>query len=99
MIKIGKVIKKNLDINNHVNISEYIRLADNSNYKLFDKIKLKKSIYLVAKKTFVESRSELTLNDKWQIESFIIKLDDMFVVSRHEISNLKKKIASIVIFC
>ena len=51
----GVIEKINLDFNNHVNIAEYIKLADQSNNKLFKEINSKKKIYLVAKKTFIEN--------------------------------------------
>ena len=95
----GVVEKINLDFNNHVNIAEYIKLADQSNNKLFKEINSKKKIYLVAKKTFIENRSELFENEKWKIKSFIIRLNKINIVTRNEIYNLsKKKIVSICNF-
>ena len=38
----GVIEKINLDFNNHVNIAEYIKLADQSNNKLFKEINSKK---------------------------------------------------------
>ena len=95
----GVIKKKNLDFNNHVNIAEYIKFADQSNNKLFKEVNLKKNIYFVAKKTFIENRSELFENETWKIKSFIIKLDYINVVTRHEMYSLsQKKIVSICNF-
>lgn len=95
----GVIERINLDFNNHVNIAEYIKLADQSNNKLFKEINSKKKIYLVAKKTFIENRSELFENEKWKIKSFIIRLNKINIVTRNEIYNLsKKKIVSICNF-
>ena len=96
----GVIEKINLDFNNHVNIAEYIKLADQSNNKLFKEINSKKKkIYLVAKKTFIENRSELFENEKWKIKSFIIRLNEINIVTRNEMYNLsKKKIVSICNF-
>lgn len=90
----GVIKKKNLDFNSHVNIAEYVKFADQSNNKLF-----KKDIYFVTKKTFIENRSELFDNEKWNIKSFIIKLDKVNVITRHKMYNLsQKKIVSICNF-
>jgi len=95
----GVIKRTNLDFNSHVNIAEYVKFADQSNNTLFKKINLKKNIYFVAKKTFIENRSELFDNEKWNIKSFIIKLDKVNVITRHEIYNLsQKKIVSICNF-
>ena len=94
----GVIEKINLDFNNHVNIAEYIKLADQSNNKLFKEINSKKKIYLVAKKTFIENRSELFENEKWKIKSFIIRLNEINIVTRNEMYNLSKKIVSICNF-
>ncbi len=95
----GVIKKTNLDFNNHVNIAEYIKFADQSNNKLFKKIIDKKKIYFVAKKTFIENRSELFKNEMWKIKSFIIKLNKINVITRHEMYSVKqKKIVSICNF-
>jgi len=53
----------------------------------------------VTKKTFIENRSELFDNEKWNIKSFIIKLDKVNVITRHKMYNLsQKKIVSICNF-
>jgi acyl-CoA thioesterase FadM len=41
----GVIEKINLDFNNHVNIAEYIKLADQSNNKLFKEINSKQNYY------------------------------------------------------
>lgn len=95
----GFIKKKHLDDNNHVNIAEYIKFADISNNKLFKNTNFKKKIYLVAKKTFIENKSELTFKEKWEIKSFIIKIDKMSVITRHEMYSLnQKKIVSVCNF-
>lgn len=53
----------------------------------------------MTKKTFIENRSELFDNEKWNIKSFIIKLDKVNVITRHKMYNLsQKKIVSICNF-
>lgn len=95
----GVIKKKNLDYNNHVNIAEYIKFADKANSKIFNKININKKFLFVAKKTFVENKSELFNNEKWKIKSFIIKLVNTHIVTRHEIYKMnQKKIISICNF-
>jgi len=48
----GVIKKTNLDFNNHVNIAEYIKFADQSNNKLFKKIIDKKKNLFRSKKNF-----------------------------------------------
>lgn len=100
MIIISKgIIKKNqLDSNKHLNVSEYIKCADKQNSELLKDFK-KKNFYFVAKKTFIENKLELLLKEKYKIRSFLIKINKIYLITRHEIYNLnKKKISSICNF-
>ena len=86
----GIISKKNLDHNNHTNISMYVKFADESNDKLIKKIYKKKKLFFVAKKTFIENKSELLIREKWKIKSLLIKVGDYHIVTRHEIYNDSK---------
>ena len=46
----GIISKKNLDHNNHTNISMYVKFADESNDNLIKKIYKKKNYFLLQKK-------------------------------------------------
>ena len=48
----GIISKKNLDRNNHTNISMYVKFADQSNDNLIKKIYKKRKLFFVAKKNF-----------------------------------------------
>jgi len=82
MIYKKKIFYDLIDNNNHLNISNYIKLADESNNKIIKKLK-KNNYYFVAKKILMENNKEILVNNICVIESFLISIDDYSIVSRH----------------
>jgi acyl-CoA thioesterase FadM len=80
-----------IDNNDHLNISNYIKLADNSNSKML-KILKQKNYYFVAKKILMENNKEILLNNVCTIKSFLVAIDDYSIVSRHDFFTNKNKI-------
>ena len=86
----GIISKKNLDNNNHTNISMYIKFADQSNDKLIKRIFKNRKFFFVAKKTFIENKTELLIKEKWKIKSLLTDISDYHIITKHEIFNIKK---------
>ena len=80
-----KTISKNLiDKNNHLNIAGYLKLIDESNNILLKKF-IKKKFHFVAKKILMENNKEILFKEICKIESFLIKISEFSIISRHEI--------------
>ena len=84
MIYIKKITKDLIDKNNHLNISNYIKLIDNSNARLIKSVK-KRDYHFVAKKIIMENSREIKEGEICKIKSFLIKVTKFFIISRHEI--------------
>ena len=83
MIYIKKITKDLIDKNNHLNISNYIKLIDNSNERLIKSVK-KKDYHFVAKKIIMENSREIREGEICKIKSFLIKVTKYYIISRHE---------------
>jgi len=88
----GTVSNDGIDNNNHLNISKYVLMVDKSNDKLLKKIIKDKKIHFVSKKVLLENKKEMILNEKWKIKSFLIKISQNFIITKHEIISISKKI-------
>ena len=83
MIYKKKISKNLIDKNNHLNIANYIKLVDESNYEMLENLKIKK-IYFVAKKLILENKREILIGSNCKIKSFLIEINNYNIISRHE---------------
>jgi acyl-CoA thioesterase FadM len=91
MIFKKKIFQDLIDSNDHLNISNYIKLVDDSNSKMLRILK-KNNYYFVAKKILMENNKEILLNNVCTIKSFLIEIDDYSIVSRHDFFTNNNKI-------
>ena len=96
----GKVKKNWIDHNGHMNIAKYVEVSDNANDILIKKVfNNKKNILFVAKKFYIENKKELFINDYWNINSSIVKINKNFFFSKHEFksNNTNYRVAQVLI--